>query len=285
MAGSLYEACFSLLVHSMGNYAKRAITLVALAAGFAGTGSFPCAHILADELGWRGAVVVFAIVVLVVCVPLILIGCHFTDELARISAPKPSAETRKAVIAVRTASFWLIGLAFLLLALDHGLIISHILPILTDRGLSQPTAVLAASMIGPMQVGGRVIMIFMENYVSVRGICIACFTALSLAGTAIFFASFIPILIFPFVVLQGAGAGVLSIIRPIVIAELLGRKDFGIISGLLAVGFMGGSAVAPIAASLVWRLGGYDIVLLSTIAIPIVALISLIIAYGLKRAQ
>ena len=77
----------------------------------------------------------------------------------------------------------------------------------------------------------------------------------------------------------------LSIIRPIVIAELLGRKDFGIISGLLAVGFMGGSAVAPIAASLVWRLGGYDIVLLSTIAIPIVALISLIIAYGLKRAQ
>ncbi|MGB1752591.1 MAG: MFS transporter, partial [Paracoccaceae bacterium] len=82
-----------------------------------------------------------------------------------------------------------------------------------------------------------------------------------------------------FVVLQGAGYGVLSIIRPTVIAELLGRRDFGVIAGLLAVGFVIGTALAPTLGSFLWIFGDYDLVIAFTICIPLFALVSLVLAW------
>ena len=283
MAGSLYEPCFAILTHSMGSQARRAIILVTLAAGFAGTVSFPSAHVLNGLVGWRGTVVVFAAVVLFICVPLILYGCHFAARNAQRSAPRASTNARAAMAVMRTATFWMIGIAFTLLALDHGLIVSHMLPIMADRGLGEDTAVFAASMFGPMQVAGRLAMIAAERHVSVLVICCACFLSMSLAGTAVFFSTSVAMLIIPFVVLQGAGAGVLSIIRPTVVAELLGRKDFGVISGTLAIGFVAGSAFAPTVASLIWRIGGYDMVLLLTIGIPVIALVAIFAAWRVRR--
>jgi MFS family permease len=258
MAGSLYEPCFAIITHSMGSQARRAIILVTLAAGFAGTVSFPSAHILTGLFGWRVTVIVFALVV-------------------------ASSNARQAMGVTRTLTFWMIAIAFSLLALDHGLILSHLLPILANRGLSQDMAVFAASMIGPMQVAGRLAMIAAERHVSVLAICCACFISMSLAGTAIYLTTSFALLIVPFIILQGAGAGVLSIIRPTVVAELLGRKDFGVVSGMLAVGFVAGSAFAPTVASLFWRVGGYDLVLLLTIAIPLAALLAIIGAWRTRQ--
>ena len=83
------------------------------------------------------------------------------------------------------------------------------------------------------------------------------------------------ILIAIFVILQGAGYGVLTIIRPTVIAELLGHRDFGIIAGLLAVGFVIGTAIAPILGSLLWIYGTYDLVIIFATGIPAMALFAL----------
>ena len=60
MAGSLYEACFAIITYSMGGNAKRAITIVTLAAGFAGTVSFPSAHFLSELFDWRITLICFA---------------------------------------------------------------------------------------------------------------------------------------------------------------------------------------------------------------------------------
>ena len=89
-------------------------------------------------------------------------------------------------------------------------------------------------------------------------------------------------LIIAFVVFQGASYGVLSIIRPTVISGLLGRNDFGIISGLLAVGFVLGSALAPLFGSLVWQLGGYDLVIFVALLLPAFSLVLMIAAWRLK---
>ncbi|NCX58517.1 MAG: MFS transporter, partial [Rhodobacteraceae bacterium] len=89
-------------------------------------------------------------------------------------------------------------------------------------------------------------------------------------------------LIIAFVIFQGASYGVLSIIRPTVISALLGRNDFGIISGLLAVGFVLGSALAPLFGSLVWQLGTYDLVILVALLLPVFAVFLLAAAWRLK---
>ena len=43
--------------------------------------------------------------------------------------------------------------------------------------------------------------------------------------------------------------------------EVLGRRRFGHIAGLLAIPFMGGAAIAPTLAALLWEVGGYDLVI------------------------
>jgi MFS family permease len=170
MSSTLYEACFAVLTLSMGPHAKRAITLVTLAAGFAGTLSFPSAHALAGAFGWRGAVLVFAAAVAVVAVPLIWIGCQRAERHAETHAPQASRRASHALGATRSASFWLLVVAFAMIALDHGAVITHVLPILEDRGVHEEAAVLAASMIGPMQVAGRLAMMAAERHVSTLAI-------------------------------------------------------------------------------------------------------------------
>ena len=282
MAGSLYEACFAIITYSMGERAKRAITIVTLVAGFAGTVSFPSAHLLTQLFDWRITVICFAVVIITVCIPLILYGCHHADQEASYRAPKPTPSIRKAMVVTKAPTFWLLGLTFFLLAFNHGMVISHMLPILDDRGLSESFAVLAASMIGPMQVTGRLIMLAFEKYVSVFAICCACFASAFIAGCALLFSSFSPLFIILFVLFQGGGYGVLSIIRPTVISELLGRRDFGTIAGLLAIGFMAGSAFSPTSASILWETGGYDLVIIVVAGIPIMAFLSLLAAWKVR---
>ncbi len=279
MSGSLYDACFAIVTYSLGGNARRAITLITLAAGFAGTVSFPSAHLLSELFGWRTAILLFALTVAFVCVPLILYGSSYADKQSKLNAPKPSKNIKDALAIVKAPSFWFIGITFFLISINHGIIISHMLPIFYERGLSAGAAVLMAALMGPMQVAGRLVMITIENRVTVFAICIASLTAIFVAGWAIYFGSAAISLIFLFVFAQGSGYGVVMIIRPTVIAELLGRRDFGIVAGLLAMGFVIGTAVAPILGSLLWLNGGYDLVIFVAICIPVLAALSLIGAW------
>ena len=59
----------------------------------------------------------------------------------------------------------------------------------------------------------------------------------------------------------------------------MGRQNFGIISGFLAIGFMLGSAVSPTIASLLWEASDYDLVIIVAAFLPIISLITLICAW------
>ncbi|MDZ4735337.1 MAG: MFS transporter [Rhodospirillaceae bacterium] len=286
MACSLYQACFAFLTHALGERSRRAITVVSLVAGFAGTVSFPTAHSLVALADWRLAVVVFAIAILVVSVPLFWIGArpHPSGDLAL------ERDTSKRAIEVmrvaRTAVFWLMALSFAAVAINHGIITTHILPILADRGVHEDAAVLAAAMIGPMQVAGRLAMMAAERHVSTRSIVVACNLSLAVAAALLLAAGFAsqPGLVAGFVILMGAGVGVTSIIRPVVVAELLGRRNFGLVSGLLAMPTTAGYAAAPTLAALLWAKGqnwdrGYDFVLVVAILLALLGLATVLAAW------
>ena len=133
-----------------------------------------------------------------------------------------------------------------------------------------------------MQVIGRFIMFVFEKKVSTITICLVCFGSIFIAGWSLYFSNIITTTIFLFVITQGCGYGVLSIIRPTVIAEILGRRDFGIISGILATGFVLGSAMGPILGSIIWKYGGYDSVIFIAILIPVLAIMSILGAWKFK---
>jgi len=282
MSCSLYEACFAFLTNTMANNARRAITFVTLAAGFGGTISFSSAHFLTQFFGWRSAILIFSLVILIVNLPLVWSATKMLNKVSNEFVKRSSGNLKNVLTVMKKPIFWLIGGTFALMSLNHGIIISHLLPIFYDRGLDAKTAVLAASCIGPMQVVGRLMMLASEKKVSVFSLCIVSFISMFVAGWSIYLGNISLGLIIAFVVFQGASYGVLSIIRPTVISSLLGRNDFGIISGLLAVGFVLGSALAPLFGSLVWQFGTYDLVIFVALLLPAFAIFLLAAAWRLK---
>lgn len=285
MSGALYEACFAVLTRAMGVRAKRAITLITLVAGFAGTVSFPSAYVLVGFVGWRGAVLTFAVAVALVAVPLIWRGARLAEESHESHLHPASPKTREALRILRSVTFWLLALSFAMIALEHGILLTHLLPLLDERGIHGETAILAASMIGPMQVAGRLAMMAAERHVSILRIAAASFVSMGIAALALLGTSAVPVLLVAFVLFQGSGYGVTSIVRPVVTADFLGRTNFGVISGLLALPFIIATAAAPTIAAFVWERGGYDRVILLAIVAAGIGLASILLAASLTSRK
>src|SRR5262249_7892023 len=70
MAAVLYEPAFAVIYQSFGVNAKKAVTALTLAAGFASTLFWPLTQGLVDALGWRTSVSVLAALNLLICLPL-----------------------------------------------------------------------------------------------------------------------------------------------------------------------------------------------------------------------
>lgn len=268
----LYETCFAFVTRTRGTESKRAITLITLFAGFASTLSFPLCHAVSEAYGWEYAAYTLSAMVILIGVPLIWTGARFletqhqkreADTAAEIAASQaPPSPPTAPVRLLKNPVFWLIAGGFAMLGGNHGIVINHMLPILADRGLSGDAAVLTASMVGPMQVAGRLAMMAVENRISSHAITTACFVAVAGATTALFYSSAVPMLLVLFVILQGSGHGVTSIMRPVIVREIMGEKNFGAISGAIAVPYLMMWAAAPFLGSVLWTIGGYDLALM-----------------------
>jgi MFS family permease len=265
LAGCLYEPCFSILTRTMGVRARRAISAVSLVAGLAGTVSYPAAWYLSSQFGWRTTTLIFAAVIVCVAVPMMWWTAHLAERTGGHEAPQSSLKAATAARVIGQPIFWALALGFAMLALNHGMMLTHTLPLLAERGMAAGTAVLAISMIGPMQVIGRLVMISVERHVSSLAIALACQASLAMAAICLAGAAAMPLLLIPFVMLQGAGNGVTSIIRPILTAELMGRADFGVISGLMATVYIAGFALGPSVGSALWSAGGYTLMLAAAV--------------------
>src|SRR4051812_25677093 len=101
-AASLYDAAFASLGRIFGAVARRPITLLTLAGGFASTVSWPVTHLLIDAVGWRGTYWVYAAVLALVAAPLhaLALPRQRADPDAR-GEPGPSAPVK-----VRPATGW-----------------------------------------------------------------------------------------------------------------------------------------------------------------------------------
>ena len=282
MAGTLYEACFAVLIKTMGARSRQAITLVTLVAGFAGTLSFLGNHALVSLIGWRGAVLVLAAIVTFIAVPLIWMGCRLAEAFGEPHRTPTGANSMETLNVARNLTFWLLAVGFAAIALNHGMLLTHLLPLLNERGVPSGMAVFAASMIGPMQVTGRLMMLVVGRWFSSLGLFVVCFMAMGFAALSLLGVSAQSWLIISFVLFQGAGYGVTSILRPVFTADVLGYKNFGLIAGLLAMPFQGAAAVAPTMAAFIWGVGGYDLVIWFAGGAVVLGLISLLTAATLS---
>jgi MFS family permease len=259
-AGSLYETCFAFLTRRLGDGARAAITRVTLVAGFAGTLAFPLGHWLGGVLGGQGALIAFAGLILLV-MPLNALAVRQLRRRERaggLSLPPSPPGVLQA--ALRKPAFWIIAIGFLAVYLNHGILITYALILFADRGAAPALAALAAACIGPAQVAGRLALLAAGARVSTAQATMASLGGTVIAGVLLWLAGAAPWLIFAFALAQGAGIGLTSILRPVLIAEILGRQGFGAISGAAAVAPILASAAAPSVGAALLGLGGPGLV-------------------------
>jgi predicted MFS family arabinose efflux permease len=286
MSGCFYEPCFAFVVHTHGDNARKVITRITLIAGFAGTLAFPTTTLLADMYEWRVAVWAYSGLIILVATPLFWFGAMpIAKEQAAASthvAPSSHSSGLSGVdlsTALRQPVFWMLAFAFSAITLNHGILINFLLPLLADRGASTSFAVLLISMIGPMQVVGRVAMMVCERWLSIQTVCGLSYGCLIVASLCLVFAGDNPVLLILFVCAQGAGIGVNSIARPVVTAVIFGRRHFGGISGAIATNVTIGNAFAPAAGALLLAAGGFDIILMVALALIVCGAISLALTF------
>ncbi len=282
MAGCLYEPCFALLTRAKGSQAKQSIILVTLVAGFASTLCYPSIHALSEAFGMNTALQVFAAVLIFIATPLMWSGANTIEQSGTESTLSHKQSSVQQRSFLKRPVFWLLSSGFALLAIAHGVTIHHMFPILADRGISDDTAVMAASFIGPMQVAGRLAMMAAERHISFSRITASCFLFVGLAVLLLMGASGVPALLVGFVILFGAAHGVVSIVRPVVARDILGGNNFGAKFGAMALLYLIGSASAPYLGSLIWGMGGYDLVLWVLVGLAIFAMGLYLAAHALS---
>ncbi|MEM7177375.1 MAG: MFS transporter [Pseudomonadota bacterium] len=285
-AAALYEPCFALVARAIPGAARRGITIITLIAGFASAISFSGAAMLADLTGWRVAALVFGAAVIALAAPASWAGARLIEARGIAAPARPAGAQPPGATPRRGAVFWLLAAAFPMMGFNHGMVLNHLLALLDSRGMAPGLAVLAASLIGPMQVAGRVAMMTVEHRVSTLFVTLTSFGGVVLAALLLLASSGASVLVFAAVILQGATYGLISIMKPVIISEMMGPDGIARIMGWMALPYLASFALAPFLGAVIWTLGGYDLVLAAAAAFAAIGLVTLVLAARLhRRAQ
>jgi hypothetical protein len=126
--------------------------------------------------------------------------------------------------------------------------------LLTATGLSAREAVLIGSLIGPMQVAGRVMEFAFGRHLRAQSVGTLAF-ALMAASLAVFTqVRGVWIVALAFAIPYGWSNGVMTIARGTVPAELFGTRGYGALLGRLAMPQFVLKAIAPVALTLLFAI-------------------------------
>src|SRR6202022_4704095 len=245
----LYDAAFAALVQVAPSRGRTAISYLTLFGAFASSVFWVVGHALNQQVGWRQTLVLFALINLVVCVPLHWLGLarreSATGPVVATGARPPSPDGPLLEGRARSVAIVLFALIMSLNGFVFGVISVQLVPLLEAAGLATAAAVWVASMKGLAQFGGRgVNMLFARNprAISVGRIAVGLLPPsllLLLAGTGS-----LPMVV-AFTLLMGASQGVITIVRGAVPLALFGAKGYGAVLGAIATPVLVVNAASP----------------------------------------
>ena len=245
MGSGLYEAAFGALVHLYGRGSRNAITGITLIAGFASTVGWPLTSLLEAQLGWRGACFAWAALHIVIGLPLNALlpraaSIGIAGPVAHAPTPAP-AHTETPPPPQRAA--WVLAFVFAITWFISTAMAAHLPRLLQLGGASLGTAVAIGALVGPAQVGGRLLEFGVLR--RIHPLLSARLAALMHPVGAVLLIVFGAPLAALFAVLHGAGNGILTIAKGTLPLVLFGPHGYGERQGVLMVPARMAQALAP----------------------------------------
>ncbi len=250
MSANLYDSAFATLGRIFGSAARRPITALTLAGGFASTVSWPVTYLLLEAVGWRGTYLIYAALLAFVAAPLhafLLPRSHFT-----VVTPLPGdSKVPGKVMPPHGLPFILVAAAFAAYAFVPSGLSAHLLAMFARSGIDAGTVVWIGALFGPAQVGARLIEfsfgrnlhpLWLIRFALSALLC--AFVMLAVLGLSVPVAA-------AFAVLFGGANGLVTITRGAVPLALFGAAGYGRLMGRLASPFLLVQAAAPLVMALV----------------------------------
>jgi len=254
---------------------------LALGVGLSGTGFssiiYPQAALwLTERFGWQGVFCGLALTAFLLLMPLVLFAFRpLHDGEARTAAtPARPASGLTFREAIRTSLFWRVILVLTTAAATISTIKVHLVPLLTDKGVSAPVAASIIGVLGLSTLAGRWIGGFLLDRFPARWVAIPFFVLP--AGGCLLFANFgggVEHAVLAAAMI-GVSYGVEGDMLPFLVSRYFGQREYSKVFGLSMSFFGLGYAVAPPAAGFLFdRIGSYGTFLTVLAGLLIVAAI------------
>lgn len=246
MAATLYDPAFATLNMLTREHYRRAVTALTLFGGFASTVFWPLTHFLQEPLGWRGTLLIYAALHLLICLPIHAFALRRGHQPMLNPPVETAAGTATKPADANRTLRWL-AVSFAAGSFVISIVGVHMIALLTGSGLTGTQAVLVAMLMGPMQVAGRLVELGLLSHVRATRIGLGAFGLLFIGVVSLLATDGMGLAALLFVAAYGCGNGVLTIVRGTAPAELLGRDKLGALLGQLSRPAMFAKAVAPVA--------------------------------------
>lgn len=245
---------------------RRGLALALVMAGV-GTGAMifpPLTQALIGRVGWRGAYFTLGSIVLLMGIPLTAI---FVREKPHepVAGRQPDHEGVVVSEGLRSRAFWILVATLFLGSISVNGAITHLSPLLTDRGVSASTAATTASVLGFASFCGRIGTGFLlDRFSGPRvGFCLMVTVAggillLATAGSAL--AGMIA------AALIGFGLGGEADVTPYLLTRYFGLRSFSALYGLTWTAYAIAGAIGPVVMGRAFDATGSYTSLLTTLS-------------------
>ncbi len=267
MAMGLYDALFATLGTCYGGKARSAITSITLISGFCTTLVWPGTALLIHGFGWRDATLIIAAMMVVCVLPAYLFAIpanHAKQPVKRRSREPASAE-------IEPALFWLLCAIFTLASVIMTAISVQLIALLQATGHTLTSALAISAVMGPCQVGSRLVDIAFKRSHPIR----TTFFSVGLVAAGLLLLAIFPQMAILSMVLYGAGNGLRAIVRGTLPLVMVKPESYAIVVGKMARPALMGQALTPLIGGYVFeRMGApATLWLLCTLAIFNVVLV------------
>jgi len=272
----LYEAAFVAFSQIAKEKARLPMAQITLIAGFASTIFWPLISVLLQYLSWQQVYMILALFHLFIAFPL----HYFTlPKSLEIEIKKEEQETFDIDESVtkdqKRKSMIYIGIALCCIAFPITVIQTHLVGILNSFGIKEIVAVTLGALIGPAQVGARIIEMSISKKVTPIMSAIASSLLLFISMGALLLIGYDLSFAYIFALFYGAGQGLNYIARGALPLYILGADNYGRNSGILNLFVKIVIAIAPFSFAFIFDRMGNIVSVSFLLVLSLLAIISL----------
>jgi cyanate permease len=231
-------------------FSRRLGLAVAIGMFGSGFGQFAMAHAhgeLLTRFDWRTCWAVMALVVAAIGIPVALFAARDRPELRALRRARDEAAIEGATLgeALRSPLFWTATPSFFLVMLVTAAMLTHLAPLLSDRGWAIDDAAGAVAIVGLVSLAGRAVSGALLDRFGF-GVLGATLFPLQAVGSALLLAGGSDTLIYVAAAFVGLAYGVEADMLPWVLRRKFGLRCFGRLYGIAFGVVQLGSVLGPL---------------------------------------